>query len=97
LGFCRNGGLLRGIQKKQPGNRTEKTKKRWAVPLCFPLLLPSLPDSIEEQADRSEHPLRSTRYMKSGSAKRERTKKLQEKQPDREEGRDERGSWREVR
>jgi len=35
--------------------------------------------------------------MKSGSAKRERTKKLQEKQPDREEGRDERGSWREVR
>jgi hypothetical protein len=25
--FCRNGGLLRGIQKKLPENRTEKTKK----------------------------------------------------------------------
>jgi len=90
-------GSSAGSKRSNQETEPKRLKKRWAVPLCFPLLLPSLPDSIEEQADRSEHPLRSTRYMKSGSAKRERTKKLQEKQPDREEGRDERGSWREVR
>jgi hypothetical protein len=55
LGFCRNGGLLCGIQKKQPGNRTEKTTKGRALSFCLPFLAPSIPDSIEKQTDRSEH------------------------------------------
>ena len=82
LGFCRNGGLLPGIQMKQPGNRTEKTKKRWALWL-FRLASPSTKSCrLDEQTDRSGHHLHCTREHKQ----RERGKTTREATRARREG-----------